>query len=46
MAPRALFKSIFNSQAHVWLKWVQHTNNDPPESFVITGIKENTNYEK
>jgi hypothetical protein len=46
IAPRALFKSVFNSQVPAWLNWVQHTNNDPPESFVITGIKVNTNYEK
>jgi hypothetical protein len=46
IAPRALFKSIFNSLVPAWLNWVQHTNNGPPESFVMTGIKVNTNYEK
>jgi len=46
IAPRALFKSIFNSQVPAWPNLVQHTNNDPPESFVITGIKVNTSYEK
>lgn len=46
IAPRALFKSTFNSQVCAWLYWVQHTNNDPPESFIITGTKVNKNYEK
>jgi hypothetical protein len=46
IAPRALFKSIVNSQVPAWLNWVQHTSNDPSEIFVISGIKVNTNYEK
>jgi hypothetical protein len=46
IALRALYKSTFNLQVPARLYWVQHTNNDPLESFVLTGIKVNTNYEK
>jgi len=40
------FSNLFLICGPARLYWLQHTNNDPPESFVITGIKVNTNYEK
>jgi hypothetical protein len=39
VAPKALFKSVLNLQVPVWLNWVQHTREGPPESFAINSYK-------